>query len=53
MGEREVDRGGRVLRVRDAGRRDGAVVMYFHGTPGSRLDLAFGEELAAEHGCGW
>lgn len=24
--------------------------MYFHGTPGSRLDLAFGEDLAAERG---
>jgi len=25
-------------------------VMYFHGTPGSRLDLAFGDQLAADHG---
>lgn len=24
--------------------------MYFHGTPGSRLDLCFGEQLAAERG---
>jgi len=46
----EVDRGGRVLRVRDAGAPGGAVVMYFHGTPGSRLDLCFGEQLAAERG---
>ena len=46
----EVDRGGRVLRVRDAGAPSGAVVMYFHGTPGSRLDLGFGEQLAAERG---
>jgi pimeloyl-ACP methyl ester carboxylesterase len=50
MSELEVDRGGRVLRVRDVGQPDGAVVMYFHGTPGSRLDLAFGEDLAAERG---
>ena len=42
--------GGRVLRVRESGEPDGTVVMYFHGTPGSRLDLCFGEQLAAEHG---
>jgi pimeloyl-ACP methyl ester carboxylesterase len=46
--ESEIDRGGRVLRVRDAGDPDGAVVMYFHATPASRLDLCFGEQLAAE-----
>jgi pimeloyl-ACP methyl ester carboxylesterase len=50
MREMDIDRGGRVLRVRDAGDRDGAVVMYFHGTPTSRLDLCFGEDLAAERG---
>src|SRR5215813_3435402 len=50
MREVEVERGGRVLRVRDAGEPDGAVVMYFHGTPSSRLDLCFGEELAAGRG---
>ena len=50
MREMEIDRGGRVLRVRDAGDPEGAVVMYFHGTPSSRLDLCFGEDLAAERG---
>jgi len=50
MRETEIDRGGRVLRVRDAGEPGGSVVMYFHGTPGCRLDLSFGEQLAAEHG---
>jgi pimeloyl-ACP methyl ester carboxylesterase len=50
MRETEIDRGGRVLRVRDAGEPDGAVVMYFHATPASRLDLCFGEQLAAERG---
>jgi pimeloyl-ACP methyl ester carboxylesterase len=50
MHETEIDRGGRVLRVRDAGDPGGSVVMYFHGTPGSRLDLCFGEQLAAERG---
>jgi pimeloyl-ACP methyl ester carboxylesterase len=39
-----------VLRVREAGEPGGAVVLYFHGTPGSRLDLSFGEHLAADRG---
>ncbi len=50
MRELEIDRGDRVLRVRDAGDPDGAVVIYFHGTPGSRLDLSFGEHTVAEQG---
>jgi pimeloyl-ACP methyl ester carboxylesterase len=50
MGETEISRDGRVLRVRDSGDPGGAVVMYFHGTPGSRLDLSYGEELAAGQG---
>jgi hypothetical protein len=44
MNETDVTRGDRVLRVRDAGDPQGRVVMYFHGTPGSRLDLSFGEQ---------
>jgi pimeloyl-ACP methyl ester carboxylesterase len=50
MRETEIGREGRVLRVRDVGDPEGSVVMYFHGTPGSRLDLCFGEQLAAERG---
>jgi pimeloyl-ACP methyl ester carboxylesterase len=50
MRETEISRDGRVVRVRDAGDPDGSVVMYFHGTPGSRLDLCFGKQLAAERG---
>src|SRR6266516_2090358 len=50
MREMEIGRGGRVLRVRDVGEPDGTVVMYFHGTPGSRLDLCFGEHRVAERG---
>jgi pimeloyl-ACP methyl ester carboxylesterase len=50
MRETEVDHGGRVVRVRDAGDPAGSVVMYFHGTPGSRLDLGFDEQLAAARG---
>jgi pimeloyl-ACP methyl ester carboxylesterase len=50
MREIEIDRGDRVLRVGDAGDPDGPVVIYFHGTPGSRLDLSFGEHIAGEQG---
>lgn len=32
--------------VRDAGDRDGDAVVYFHGTPGSRLDVSFGDHVA-------
>jgi len=50
MREIEVRRGERVVRVRDAGDPGGAAVVCFHGTPTSRLDLCFGEELAAGRG---
>ncbi len=50
MRETEISLGSRVLRVRDAGDPGGSPVMYFHGTPGSRLDLRFGEQIAADHG---
>jgi pimeloyl-ACP methyl ester carboxylesterase len=49
MREIDVVRDGRIVRVRDAGDPDGPVVLYFHGTPGSRLDVAFGDEIAAAH----
>ena len=39
-----------MVRVRDAGDPGGSVVMYFHGTPGSRLDLGFDEQAAAGRG---
>jgi pimeloyl-ACP methyl ester carboxylesterase len=48
--ETEIIRDGRVMRVRDAGDPDGAVVMYFHGTPSSRLDICFGDSIAAGRG---
>ena len=35
------------VRVRIAGDPSGFPVMHFHGTPGSRLDLAFGDDLTA------
>ena len=50
MRETEIARGGRVVRVRDAGEPGGPLVIYFHGTPGSRLDLRFGEQVVAERG---
>ena len=43
--ETEVAVGNRVLRIRDTGDINGHPIVYFHGTPGSRLDLAFGDEL--------
>jgi pimeloyl-ACP methyl ester carboxylesterase len=46
--ESDVRVGDRVLRVRDAGDSRGQPVLYFHGTPGSRLDLSFGDDVAAE-----
>jgi pimeloyl-ACP methyl ester carboxylesterase len=36
--------------VRDAGDPEGVPVVYFHGTPGSRLDVSFGDELATGMG---
>lgn len=40
----------RTIRVRIAGDPDGFPVVYFHGTPGSRLDLAFGDEIVGAAG---
>lgn len=50
MHETEVARGDRVLRVVDAGDPEGSPLVYFHGTPGSRLDLRFADRLAADGG---
>jgi len=50
MAESDISVGDRVLRVRDAGDPLGSPLLYFHGTPGSRLDLAFSDDLAAETG---
>ena len=43
--ETELAVGDRVLRIRETGDIDGHPIVYFHGTPGSRLDLAFGDVL--------
>ncbi len=50
MSEREVLVDGRTVVVRDAGDPSGAPVVYFHGTPGSRLDIGFGDDMAAARG---
>jgi pimeloyl-ACP methyl ester carboxylesterase len=50
MGEREVTVDGRSVMVRDAGDPDGYPVLYFHGTPGSRLDVSFGDDVAEQMG---
>ena len=43
---REVWVANRLVVVRDVGDPDGVPVVYFHGTPGSRLDVAFGDAVA-------
>ncbi|MGO8875464.1 MAG: alpha/beta fold hydrolase [Acidimicrobiales bacterium] len=48
--ERDVIIEDRTVRVREAGDPSGFPVLYFHGTPGSRLDVAFGDEIAATEG---
>jgi pimeloyl-ACP methyl ester carboxylesterase len=48
--ERDVKVGDRVLRIRDGGDETGWPVIYLHGTPGSRLDLALHDATAAECG---
>jgi pimeloyl-ACP methyl ester carboxylesterase len=45
--ERDVQVEGVTLRVREAGTADGAPVIHFHGTPGSRLGLAWADEVVA------
>lgn len=48
--ERDVEIGGFRLRVREAGARDGLPVLHFHGTPSSRLELAWADAIAETEG---
>src|SRR5262245_34277007 len=48
--EHNIARGDRVLRVSETGDPAGKPLFYFHGTPGSRLDVAFAERLATDGG---
>ncbi|MGB3409899.1 MAG: alpha/beta hydrolase [Microthrixaceae bacterium] len=41
---------GRSVMIRDTGDLPGPAVLYFHGTPGSRLDVAFGDHVATKLG---
>lgn len=50
MSDLQVSVGGRTVGVRDAGDRDGAPVVHFHGTPGSRLEVDFGADAARRLG---
>lgn len=50
MKESDLARGDRSLRVRDVGDPQGNPIIYFHGTPGSRLDMSFADDLATELG---
>jgi pimeloyl-ACP methyl ester carboxylesterase len=50
MTETDLDVGDNRLRVRDAGDPQGSPVLYFHSTPGSRLDMAFADSLCADLG---
>lgn len=48
--ERDVQVGGAALRVREAGVADGEPVIHFHGTPGSRLEMAWADEVVSAAG---
>ena len=48
--ERELAIEGRTVLARVAGDPAGFPVLYFHGTPGSRLDLAYADDLTAAAG---
>jgi pimeloyl-ACP methyl ester carboxylesterase len=48
--ETELTVGDRVLRIRDSGDAHAPAILYFHGTPGSRLDLRFGEDILSRQG---
>lgn len=48
--EFKVPVGGRFIQVRDAGDRNGAAVVFFHGQPSARLDLHLAEPLAEQRG---
>ncbi|WP_182523648.1 alpha/beta fold hydrolase [Nocardioides dongkuii] len=50
MVELDVSVGARSVMVRDTGEPDGAPVVHFHGTPGSRLEVDFGAETARRMG---
>jgi pimeloyl-ACP methyl ester carboxylesterase len=48
--ESRIDVGGRTLATRQAGDPGGSPVIYFHGTPQSRLEPAFADAVCADLG---
>lgn len=50
MDDRELLVDNRSVCLREAGDPAGQPVLYFHGTPGSRLDLDFGDRVAQDLG---
>ncbi len=48
--EHEVEVGGVKLRVREAGDPGGKPIIHFHGTPGSRFELAFADDVVEAAG---
>jgi pimeloyl-ACP methyl ester carboxylesterase len=51
--EQNVQVGGRTLSVRESGDPGGQPVLHFHGTPGSRLEMAWADDVMAEAGIRW
>ncbi len=47
VNEQRIEIDGGIWAVRQAGAADGVPVVYFHGTPSSRLEPAFADELCA------
>ncbi|MDH3008728.1 alpha/beta fold hydrolase [Gordonia alkanivorans] len=50
MTEFTVDVGGRGVRARTVGEASAPTIVHFHGTPGSRLELTFGDEMSRQRG---
>lgn len=50
MGEHRLTVRGREVRARESGDHAGRPLVYFHGTPGSRFDVGFGDTVAADLG---
>lgn len=51
--EQDLQIDGVTLRVRESGDPDGQPVLYFHGTPGCRLEMAWADQLLANAGVRW
>jgi pimeloyl-ACP methyl ester carboxylesterase len=51
--EQDLQIEGITLRVRESGDPGGQPVLHFHGTPGSRLDMAWADQLLSDVGVRW